>query len=200
MKSFWVVFTLFIISLTVTGTGVTLLVVRHHVDAPQSYREASINYQDRLAKSKVKVHVAKGDLHEMARRVSHFIRINRGKMTFDGEDTIFERYEFEVPVEAARHLALLHNEGGRGLTPGYKYWDYQRKVAIAPDSTVMEVTVVYKSKRYLKALLDIGIVMTIIGGICSIILLFGSLFELGEAMSKKNLRKEAEANGQASTV
>ena len=200
MKSFWIVFTLALISLTVTGAGITMLVVRHQIDAPASYREASINYQDRLVKKKVKLHVAKGDKEEMARRVSHFSRINHGKMTFDGSDTIFTHFDFEVPVEAARHLALLHNQGGRGLSPGYKYWDYQRKMTIAPDSAVIKVKVEYKSKPYLKALLDIGITTTIIGAICSFILLIGASVELSEARAKKKLRQEAEAKQQASTV
>lgn len=201
MKTFWIVFTLFAISMTVTGTGVALLVARHQMDVPESYRESTIHYRESLPKSKVKLHVAKNDLTEMARRVRYFTENNSGEVTYDTTDEgIWEVHKLEVPVEAAQHLSLLHNHGGRGLSPGYKYWDHTRKVQRAPDSTLVNVKVKYKNKPYRKAMLDIGIAATIIGGICSIVLGVGSIVELDEAFAKRKRARQNDAEQNASAV
>lgn len=150
-------------SIASLGTGITLLVKRYHMEAPQHYRDESINYSERLPKSTSRIVVAKDDVYVMAERVKRFIKRNGGEVDRTTREFNARWITASVPLEVHRHIASLHKDGYQ-LSSGYAYWPGPwQKSELSHD--LYRVKVKIRGVEYHKKMLDIGMATVIAGGV-----------------------------------
>ena len=162
---------LFCCALASMGTGITLLVKRYQMEAPQHYRDESINYSERLPKSTTRIVVALDDRSVMSERVQRFIKRNGGEVEYTRNEFHAKHIKALVPLEVHRHIASLHKKGWK-MSSGYAHWPGSwQKLDVSEDR--YDIMVKIRGVPYHKKMLDIGVGTLMAGGV---MLFFGAVF------------------------
>ena len=187
MKGVLICAALLCTAIAMMGTGITLLVVRYQAEAPQEYRDASINYQPRLPSGKIKVVVAKHDSKIVQARIERFIRSNGGEIwySYDGSVTA------AAPMGTATHISLLNTKRKR-LSPGYKEWPKVPPSAEPREGPEQKIRVSITGVPYRKLMLDLGVATTSGGAIITVIAGIVLIFLTKDELERRRDSKDEE--------
>ena len=191
MKGIWICTALLLASMAMTGTGITLLVLRYQAEAPPEYHDASINYRPRLSELDTQVIVAKDDQEVMRKRVVSFVQRHNGTVA----SQYSTRVRGEVPLGAAEHIHRLHSKHYR-LSPGYKDWPGPSTPEMKQGPRV-KVKVDFRKAPYRKLMLDLGASTTAAGAVLTFInaVILTAVIMENVSNAKKQAEGETEAAG-----
>lgn len=186
MKGVLICAALLCAAIAMMGTGITLLVMRYQAEAPQEYRDASINYHPRLPSGRIKVVVAKDDNRTVQARIERFIRGNGGTIEYSYDDSITAT----VPRATASHISLLNTKRKR-LSPGYKVWPKAPPAANPREGPEQKIRVSITGVPYRKLMLDLGVGTTASGAIITVVAGILLIFLTKDELERRRDSKEA---------